>query len=169
MVKIESIVKLMRMSLALQSIRGKPTMNEENIIFINPQLQIPLSELQFRFSGSSGPGGQHVNKTASKATLLFDVLHSPSLTDEQRGILLAKLQQRLNKEGVLLIQAQDSRSQLRNRATAVARFKSLLSQALTKPKKRKKTKPSQTAVEKRLTEKKKRGSRKDERRRKWYD
>jgi ribosome-associated protein len=166
------------MSLALVRRRGKASlalqicyknMDDDNIIFINQQLQIPTSELQFRFSGSSGPGGQHVNKTATKVTLLFDVLHSPSLTDEQRSLLLEKLGQRLNKEGVLLVQAQDSRSQLRNRDTAVARFKSLLKQALTKTKKRKKTKPSQTAVEKRLTEKKKRGERKRERRRKWHD
>lgn len=144
-------------------------MNDENVIVINHQLQIPLAELQFRFSGSSGPGGQHVNKTATKVTLQFDVLHSPSLTDEQRALLLNKLEARLNKEGVLLIQAQDSRSQSRNRDTAVARFQSLLRQALTRPKKRKKTKPSKTAVEKRLTNKKKHGQRKRERRRKWYD
>jgi ribosome-associated protein len=144
-------------------------MNDDSIIFINQQLQIPMAELQFRFSGSSGPGGQHVNKTASKATLMFDVLHSASLTDEQRNLLLAKLQHRLNKEGVLLIQAQDSRSQFRNRDTAVKRFKSILSQTLKKPKKRKKTKPSRTAVEKRLTQKKQRGTRKNERSRKWYD
>lgn len=144
-------------------------MDEQNIIVINKQLKIPLAELQFRFSGSSGPGGQHVNKTATKVTLLFDVLRSPSLTDGQRHILLKKLAPRLNKEGVLLIQAQDSRSQNRNRETAVARFQTILSQALQKPKKRKKTRPSQTAVEKRLSEKKKRGERKRERRRKWDD
>ncbi len=144
-------------------------MSDENLIIINAELQIPLTEIQFRFSSSSGPGGQHVNKAATKVTLLFDVAHSPSLTEGQRGRIFAKLGHRLDKQGVLQIQVQDSRSQRRNRVTAVVRFKSLLVNALKPAKKRKKTRPSRAAKERRLTAKKKRGQRKKERRRKWYD
>lgn len=140
---------------------------DDNILFINEQLQIPLAELEFRFSGSSGPGGQHVNKTATKVTLLFDIAQSPSLTAEQRARLLKKLANRVDKEGVLQIQAQDSRSQARNRATAVTRFQEMLAEALKKRKKRKKSRPSAAAIEARLAEKKKRSQRKQERQQKW--
>ncbi len=140
-------------------------MDEENVVVINEQLQIPLSELRFRFSGSSGPGGQHVNKAATKATLLFDVRHSPSLTEAQRQLILAKLANRIDKEGMLRLEAQTFRSQRRNRDTAVTKFRILLAQALKKPKKRKKTRPSRAAQEKRLAAKKKQSEKK--RRRRW--
>ena len=142
-------------------------MNEETTITINDNLQIPLDELQFRFSKSSGPGGQHVNKSETRVTLLFDVANSPSLTDEQKALLMEKLQNRMDKAGVLQISVQTFRSQSRNRDTAVARFQRLLQNALTPPKKRKRTKPGKAAKEKRLAEKKQRSQRKEERRQKW--
>ncbi len=140
-------------------------MDEENVIIINEQLRIPMAELRFRFSGSSGPGGQHVNKTATKATLLFDVRHSPSLTEAQRQLILEKLANRIDKEGILRIEAQTFRSQRRNRDTAVTKFRMLLAQALKQPKKRRKTRPSRAAQEKRLAAKKKQSEKK--RRRSW--
>ena len=140
-------------------------MDEENVIIINEQLRIPMAELRFRFSGSSGPGGQHVNKTATKATLLFDVRHSPSLTEAQRQLILEKLVNRIDKEGILRIEAQTFRSQRRNRDTAVTKFRMLLAQALKQPKKRRKTRPSRAAQEKRLAAKKKQSEKK--RRRSW--
>jgi ribosome-associated protein len=139
-------------------------MDTEQIIIINEQVHIPLVEIQFRFSGSSGPGGQNVNKTATKATLLFDVAKSPSLTDEQRAVILEKLSNRIDNEGVLQIQAQASRSQYRNRELALVRFQSLLADALMPAIPRKKTKPSRTAVEKRLTQKRKQSEKKQYRR-----
>ncbi len=142
-------------------------MNDEGLIFINAQVSIPTAELKFRFSTSSGPGGQHANRSATKATLLFDVAQSPSLDEAARARLLHKLASRLDKEGVLQIDVQDSRSQYRNRETAVLRFQLILANALKQPKKRRKTKPSRAAVEKRLTNKKKRGQRKQERRQTW--
>jgi ribosome-associated protein len=142
-------------------------MNDERVIPINEALQIPLAELSFRFSTSSGPGGQHVNKSATKVTLLFDVANSPSLPDEVRARLLKKLENRLDKEGVLQLQVQSSRRQHRNRETAVSLFQKLLAQALKKKKKRRRTKPSAAAQEKRLAEKKQRGERKRDRGRKW--
>ncbi|HRQ38155.1 MAG TPA: alternative ribosome rescue aminoacyl-tRNA hydrolase ArfB [Chloroflexota bacterium] len=135
-------------------------MDEATTIIINTQLHIPLAEIGFRFSGSSGPGGQHVNKTATKATLLFDVAHSPSLTEEQRAMILEKLANRIDNEGVLQIQAQTARSQLQNRELALARFQTLLAQALRPTRPRKKTRPSRTAVEKRLSQKRKQSEKK---------
>lgn len=139
-------------------------MDESTTIAINAQLHIPLAEIEFRFSASSGPGGQHVNKTATKATLLFDLAHSASLTTEQRATLMEKLANRIDNEGVLQIQAQTARSQWQNRELALARFQTLLAEALRPTKPRKKTRPSRTAVEKRLTNKHKLSQKKQERR-----
>lgn len=142
-------------------------MDESTAVAINTHLHIPLAEIEFRFSGSSGPGGQHVNKTATKATLLFNVAHSPSLTAEQRAAILEKLANRIDNEGVLQIQAQTARSQWQNRELALARFQTLLAEALRPTKVRKKTRPSRTAVEKRLANKRKQSERKRERRGDW--
>jgi ribosome-associated protein len=100
-------------------------------------------------------------------TLLFDVAGSPSLAEGLRERLLRGLAGRLDKEGVLQIHVQDSRSQWRNRETAVSRFQALLASALIKPKKRRSSKPSQAAKERRLEEKKKQGRKKQERRESW--
>lgn len=142
-------------------------MDDERLVPINEALQIPVAELSFRFSTSSGPGGQHVNKNATKATLLFDVAHSPSLSEAVRERLLKKLANRIDKEGVLQLQVQSSRSQHRNRDTAVSLFQQLLAEALKKQKKRRHTKPSAAAKEKRLSEKKLRSERKRERGQQW--
>ncbi len=142
-------------------------MNDESLIIINEQVSIPAAELQFRFSTSSGPGGQHVNRSATRVTLLFDVAQSPSLDETVRARLLQKLAPRLDKEGVLHIDVQESRSQYRNRETAVLRFQLILANALKQPKKRRKTKPNRAAIERRLTEKKQHSQRKQERRQSW--
>ena len=142
-------------------------MDTERLVPINEAVQIPLAELSFRFSTSSGPGGQHVNKSATKVTLLFDVANSSSLTEEVRERLLKRLANRIDKEGVLQLQVQSSRSQYRNRDTAVSLFQQLLADALKKQKKRRRTKPSAAAKEKRLAEKKKRSERKKERGQDW--
>ncbi len=139
----------------------------DDVIIINEQVRIPAAELQFRFSTSSGPGGQHANRAATRVTLLFDVTQSPSLDEATRDRLLQKLASRLDKDGVLHIDVQESRSQYRNRETAVLRFQLILANALKKPKKRRKTKPNRAAVERRLTEKKQRSRRKQERRQRW--
>ena len=141
-------------------------MNDDMII-INEQVSIPANELQFRFSTSSGPGGQHANRSATRVTLLFDVANSPSLDETTRTRLRQKLASRLDKDGILHIDVQESRSQYRNRATAVLRFQLILANALKKPKNRRKTKPNRAAVERRLTDKKQRSRRKQERRQRW--
>lgn len=144
-------------------------MSEESEIIINDRIRIPLSELRYRFSTSSGPGGQHANRSATRVTLLFDVATSPSLDDETRARLLQKLAHRLDKQGVLRIQVQDTRSQKQNRVIAEARFMTELSTALIKNKKRIKRKTPKAVIEKRLAEKKKTGRRKRERGADWSD
>ncbi|GAB4272727.1 MAG: alternative ribosome rescue aminoacyl-tRNA hydrolase ArfB [Candidatus Promineifilaceae bacterium] len=137
------------------------------VVEINARVRIPLSELTFRFSTSSGPGGQHVNKAATKVTLLFDVVHSPALDEATRAYLLRRLAHRLNKEGVLQVVVQSSRSQYQNRETAVRRFQQILAQALARQRPRLKTRPSRKAIEKRLQAKKKQSQKKKERRQRW--
>jgi ribosome-associated protein len=130
-------------------------------------LAIPESEISFRFSTSSGPGGQHANKSETRVTLLFDVAQSPSLTEAQRALIWQRLGSRLDSAGVLQISVQDSRSQHKNRETAVSRFQSMLAAALAPRKKRRKTRPSRAAQERRLQAKKRRGQLKRDRGRDW--
>jgi ribosome-associated protein len=143
--------------------------SQANEVVINQRLTVPESELSFRFSGSGGPGGQHVNKRATQVTLLFDVAGSPSLDEESRRRLLLKLASRLDKDGVLQITVQDTRSQHQNRDIAVGRFQALLAEALRRPKFRRKTRPSRAARERRLTDKKRRGEMKKSRRWRWKE
>ncbi|MCA9999678.1 MAG: aminoacyl-tRNA hydrolase, partial [Anaerolineales bacterium] len=138
-------------------------MDDENLICINDEVAIPLAELNFRFTTSSGPGGQHANRSATRAVLMFDVAQSPNLAEEVRARLLMKLATRLDKEGVLQIQVQDSRSQVQNRELAIIRFRELLAEALKVRKRRRKTKPSKAAQEARLAAKKRQGERKQDR------
>jgi ribosome-associated protein len=127
------------------------------MIQITDTISIPLSELLFRFSRSSGPGGQHVNKADTRVELLFDVANSPSLTDDQRRLVMRRLPTRIDGKGVLHVVAQQTRSQQQNRDLAIERFKELLANALKPRKRRKKTKPSQEAKERRLRAKNQRG------------
>lgn len=139
----------------------------ENNLVINNELTIPMAELGFRFAASSGPGGQHVNKAETKVVVLFDVAHSPSLSEWQRGRILTQLASRLDKEGVLSVTAQVHRSQHQNRAEALHRLQTLLAEALKVQKKRRPTKPSQASQERRHVAKKRRGEIKRGRGRDW--
>ena len=85
----------------------------ESVVHITDTVSIPMSELSFRFARSSGPGGQHVNRSATQVELLFDVANSPSLDEAQRQRVLNKLKSRIDKEGVLHLVSQETRSQLR--------------------------------------------------------
>lgn len=114
-----------------------------------------VQELQFKAVRSSGAGGQHVNKVSTKIELTYDLQNSTAVTDKEKERLLLKLSNRLTKENVLLLQCDDSRSQHKNKEFAIKRFLELIKSALIVPKKRKKTKPSRSAIEKRLNSKKK--------------
>ena len=135
-----------------------------DIVTLNDKISIPVSELDIRFSRSSGPGGQHVNKTSTQAELTFDLANSPSIPPEDREWLLEKLKPKLDSSGKLRLTAQDTRSQRQNKAIVIERFGEMLRHALRRPKKRKPTKPSRAAVQRRIESKKKRGETKSQRR-----
>jgi ribosome-associated protein len=124
-----------------------------------------LPEITFQTSRSSGPGGQNVNKVESRVELRFHLQDSQVLTETQKALILEKLSNQLTAEGLLLITAQDDRSQFRNKEIALARFHELLTKSLRRPKPRKATKPSKSAVRKRLEGKKLHGEKKANRRR----
>lgn len=121
---------------------------------------ILLPELLFSASRSSGPGGQNVNKVNSRITLRFNIRESAILTDDEKSILLMKLGSRLTEAGELMVHAQDKRSQLQNKEAAMEKFDVMLAKAFEKKKSRKATKPSKTAVQKRINSKKKRSEKK---------
>jgi ribosome-associated protein len=127
------------------------------------EVLIPESELVFKASRSSGPGGQNVNKLNTRVTALFDVAGSPSLSEEQKQQVLSGLSTRVDKNGVLHVVSQKHRSQEANRRTAVERLQQLVYDALKPRPVRKKTKAPAAARERRLEEKKRRSSRKQQR------
>jgi len=121
---------------------------------ISPRWVLGKGELQWRFSRSSGPGGQGVNTADSRVELTVDIARSPSLPDWLRDRVVRRLDGRL-RDGVLSIVASEERSQLRNREAARARLQALLADAIAPPSPvRRATRPSRGAVERRLTSKK---------------
>lgn len=124
---------------------------------INRRLQIPEGELRFTASRGGGPGGQHVNKVASRVTLSFDVDNSPSLDESDRERIRRKLANRISNEGVLSLSSHSSRSQAANRAELVDRFAGLIAEALRRSRPRRKTRPSRASRRRRLDSKRKRG------------
>ncbi|MCF6170046.1 MAG: aminoacyl-tRNA hydrolase [Bacteroidales bacterium] len=111
-------------------------------------------EVSYRTSRSSGAGGQHVNKVSTKVELLFDVSGSAVLSEEQKAIVLDKLKNRISKESLLILQCDETRSQLKNKEIVFDRFLALIEDALKPVKPRKPTKPSRSSVERRLKDKK---------------
>jgi len=128
----------------------------EKVLRITDTLSIPLSELRFRFARSSGPGGQHVNRSATRVELLFDVAGSPSLTEAQRERALKALAPYIDSDGVLHLISQTFRSQFRNREEAVERLQMLMRRAMKVPKRRRPTRPSRASRERRLASKRRR-------------
>jgi len=128
----------------------------EKVLRITNTLTIPLSELRFRFTRSSGPGGQHVNRSATRVELLFDVAGSPSLTKVQRERAMKALAPYIDSEGVLHLASQTFRSQFCNREEAVERFRTLMREAMRVPKRRRPTRPSRATQARRLASKRRR-------------
>ncbi len=136
----------------------------ESVLHIEDKVSIPLSELNFRFSRSSGPGGQHANRTETRVELMFDLARSPSLSEAQRERALPVLTSYLDHDGVMHLVSQSTRSQLRNRQEVMDRFRTLMREALRVPKKRYPTRATRAAREKRLLEKRRRSDAKKQRR-----
>jgi ribosome-associated protein len=112
-------------------------------------------ELKFKAVRSSGKGGQNVNKVSSKVELYFDVRNSSLLTEPQRQLILNKLSNRINSEGIMMLDSQESRSQFRNKNIVIQKFDELIRNSLIRKKARIKTKPSKSVIAKRLESKKK--------------
>lgn len=125
---------------------------------------IDETELQFRFFHSSGPGGQNVNKVATAVQMRFDAVHSPSLSEPVRERLISLAGRRMTKEGVLVISSSRFRTQEANKEEAIKRLNILLQEAAHPPRKRKASRPSRAAVERRLQYKRRHAIKKNERR-----
>ena len=124
-------------------------------------------EFKFKTSRSSGAGGQNVNKVSTKVELDFDVVNSELLTDEQKETILAKLKNKISKEGILQIISQTERSQLGNKEIAIEKFHDLISKCFVEKKKRRPTKPSRGSKERRLESKKRDSEIKNLRKKNW--
>jgi ribosome-associated protein len=125
---------------------------------LNAEVSLPLSEVEIRTSRSSGPGGQHANVTASRVEAVFEIATSATLSAEQKQRLAARHGARVTAV------AQDARSQARNRELALERLRQKLAAGLAVPRKRRPTRPTRTATERRLESKRRRAERKQTRR-----
>jgi ribosome-associated protein len=127
------------------------------MIEIGEGIFISEDDFEWRFSRSSGPGGQNVNKVSTRVTLFFDVAGCSALNDAQKRRILTKLRTRADKNGQLRVISQKHRTQAANRNAAIEKLAELISKALIRPKPRKKTKVPYASKQKRLAEKKRRG------------
>jgi ribosome-associated protein len=139
------------------------------MITITDNLSIPEEELEFSAACSGGPGGQNVNKVATRVLLQFDVANSHSLSPWQKQRIRSRLATRINKEGILRVICQQTRSQAENREIAQERFAELLREALKYIPPRKKTRPTLASKHRRLDAKKEQSQKKQDRRRPTHD
>lgn len=126
-------------------------------------LQYLHKEVKYRTSRSGGSGGQHVNKVSTKVEILWDVNESNCFSDKEKSIILFKLKNRITAQGILTLQCDTTRSQIKNKTIVFNRLLELIKNALIPIKKRKPTKPSKSAIRKRLKSKKIQSKKKESR------
>ncbi len=117
-------------------------------------IDLLISELSFKAVRSSGPGGQHVNKTASKVEVYFRLLDSQALSENQKDRIYRKLESKISSEGLISVQSSETRSQHKNKALAIEKLLNMLQDSLKVSKVRRRTKPSKSAMDKRVKSKK---------------
>lgn len=131
---------------------------------ISPSIRIPWSELQFSYARSSGPGGQHVNKTNSKATLKWDISQTAAMPPTVKQRFEKHWGTRINKEGQLVISSEESREQRSNMESCLTKLKQMVTLSAKRPKIRVPTKPSHGSVKRTQEKKRQRSDRKSQRR-----
>jgi ribosome-associated protein len=124
---------------------------------VSDDIVIPAAELALSYARAGGPGGQNVNKVASKAIVRFGLRDSTAIPDDAKRRALGRLAARLTNDGELIVTSVATRDQTRNREAALARLAALLAAAVKRPRPRRPTKPSRAAVERRLVAKHRRG------------
>ena len=132
---------------------------------VAPGVHIPATELQVSAISGGGPGGQHVNKSATRVAVQWNVRTTRALRDDQRERVLLKLASRLDSEGMIRIVGGEFRSQQQNRRAAFERLQQLVARALVVPRPRKATRPTFGSVQERLSTKRQRSQTKQQRRR----
>ncbi len=120
-------------------------------------VSVPEAELDLRAAKAGGPGGQSVNTTDSKIELRWDVAGTSALSEAQRRRVMERLGSRMTSAGVLILTGSEHKSQHRNREAVLARFRTLVGEALEPPKQRRRTRPTRGSKERRLRAKKQRG------------
>ncbi len=138
---------------------------DDRLLHVTPALAIPRAELVFRATTGGGPGGQHVNRSATRVELWWNVEDSPSLSPEQRDLLLSRLAHRIDKRGRLRLVSGTRRSQTMNRDDVIGRFVNVVGSALAVKPIRRPTRPSRAAVERRLETKRRQSEQKRRRQR----
>jgi ribosome-associated protein len=136
---------------------------DEDVLHITNEVSIARAELSFHFSRSSGPGGQHAQKSSTRVELRFDVMGSPSLSRTQKERVVKRLPGYVDSVGILHLASQSERSQRRNREEVVERFETLMRQAVKRRKRRKPTRPTAASKERRLQRKRRRSETKQRR------
>lgn len=142
----------------------RPTLPAGDQLVVNDRVSIPLSEFDFEYMRSSGPGGQNVNKTSTKVRLRWSVVDSPSIDGGLRQRIQETYRTRITGEGEFLVTSQRTRDQEANRADCLEKLAEMIRQVAVPPRKRRPTRPTRGSKERRLKNKKQRSRRKEMRR-----